>query len=82
MPKSRAETGGTALTPSPARKSRKKIKPETPADRLKMEIARELGLAEKVEEVGWGGLTAAETGRIGGILTKRLKEENLSPIRS
>ncbi len=55
--------------------TRKKEKPETPQDRLKMEIARELGLADKVKQVGWGGLTAAETGRIGGLLTKRLKDE-------
>lgn len=54
---------------------RKKEKPETPQDRLKMEIARELGLAEKVKQVGWGGLTTAETGRIGGMLTKRLRDE-------
>lgn len=53
---------------------KKKEKPLTPLDLLKLEIASELGLAEKVREVGWGGLTAAETGRVGGILQKRLKD--------
>lgn len=52
----------------------KKEKPLTPLDLLKLEIARELGLEHKVQEVGWGGLTAAETGRVGGILQKRLKD--------
>ena len=46
-------------------------------ERIKYEIAGELGLNEKVDELGWGGLTAEETGRIGGIMTKRKKELNL-----
>lgn len=40
-------------------------------EKIKYEIADELGLREKVDEYGWGGLTAEETGRIGGIMTKR-----------
>ena len=43
-------------------------------ENLKYEIASELGLSEKVDKLGWGGLTAEETGRIGGILTKRKKQ--------
>nr|WP_317856435.1 small, acid-soluble spore protein, alpha/beta type [Chakrabartyella piscis] len=43
--------------------------------RMKTEIASELGLLEKVESVGWKGLTARETGRIGGIMgRKKIKE--------
>ena len=60
----------------------------TKDDRIKIEvllkagvkvakIAEELGLSEKVDECGWGGLTAEETGRIGGIMTKRKKELKL-----
>lgn len=48
-----------------------KLKIETPQDKLKYEIAKELGLMEKIKEVGWGGLTAKETGKIGGIMTVR-----------
>lgn len=44
---------------------------------LKLEVAAELGLAEKVSSEGWGNLTARETGRIGGILNKRLKDRNM-----
>ncbi|GFZ30566.1 small acid-soluble spore protein [Clostridium zeae] len=40
---------------------------------MKYEIAEELGLKDKVDSEGWGGLTAEETGRIGGIMTKRKK---------
>ena len=43
-------------------------------ERIKYEIADELGLKEKVNQYGWGGLTAEETGRIGGIMTRRKKE--------
>lgn len=42
---------------------------------MKYEIAEELGLIEKVKCVGWGGLTAKETGRIGGMMTVRRKKE-------
>ena len=49
---------------------------KTPADieELKMEIAEELGLLDKVKKVGWAGLSAKETGRMGGILTRRKRE--------
>ncbi|MGG7058609.1 small, acid-soluble spore protein, alpha/beta type [Clostridium nigeriense] len=40
-------------------------------EKIKYEIAEELGLKDKVDVYGWGGLTAEETGRIGGIMTKR-----------
>ena len=47
------------------------IKPE---DRLKFEIATELGLADKVIAGGWRSLTSKESGRIGGLVTKRKRE--------
>ena len=46
-------------------------------EKIKYEIAEELGLSDKVDAYGWGGLTAEETGRIGGIMTKRKKELKL-----
>ncbi|MGN0145126.1 MAG: small, acid-soluble spore protein, alpha/beta type [Clostridium sp.] len=42
-------------------------------EKIKYEIADELGLSDKVRREGWGGLSAEETGRIGGIMTKRKK---------
>lgn len=46
-------------------------------EKVKYEIADELGLKDKVDKYGWGGLTAEETGRIGGIMTKRKRELNI-----
>ncbi|MGD9568547.1 MAG: small, acid-soluble spore protein, alpha/beta type [Sedimentibacter sp.] len=55
-------------------KKEKKIKELTPDDLMKLEIANELGLMDKVEQLGWGGLTAKETGRIGGLMTAKKKK--------
>ena len=49
----------------------KKEKVLTDADIMKYEIAEELGLLDKVNSTGWKSLTAKESGRIGGIMTKR-----------
>ncbi|NLW25418.1 MAG: small, acid-soluble spore protein, alpha/beta type [Clostridia bacterium] len=43
-------------------------------DILKLEIAEELGLMPKVKAGGWGELTAVESGKIGGIMTRKMKE--------
>ena len=40
-------------------------------EKLKLEIAKQLGLLEKVQKEGWKSLTSKETGRIGGMLSKR-----------
>ena len=37
----------------------------------KYDVAKELGIYDKVLEQGWGSLTAEETGRVGGMLRKR-----------
>ena len=59
--------------------SKKKEKPIeldnlTPEEELKYEIAEKLGLLDKVLESGWKTLSAKETGRIGGLMTKRKRE--------
>ena len=43
-------------------------------EQLKYEIAEELGLLDKVLEGGWRSLTSKETGRIGGLITKKRRE--------
>ena len=45
-----------------------------PDELLKYEIAKELGLFDKVMDTGWKSLSAKETGRIGGLITKKKKE--------
>ncbi|MBQ4640693.1 MAG: small, acid-soluble spore protein, alpha/beta type [Clostridia bacterium] len=53
---------------------REKMKPLSREERLKYEVARELGLMEKLMQVGWAGLTTAESGRIGGLCGARKKQ--------
>lgn len=44
-------------------------------EKMKYEIADELGLLDRVMSDGWKNLTAKETGRIGGLVTKRKREK-------
>lgn len=44
-------------------------------EQMKYEIAEELGLLERVREGGWKSLSAKETGRIGGLMTRRKREK-------
>lgn len=46
-------------------------------DTLKYEVACELGLGEKVGKFGWKSLSAKETGRIGGMMSKRKRIQDL-----
>lgn len=48
-------------------------------ERMKYEIAEEMGLLDKVLEEGWRGLSAKETGKIGGIMTSRKKKHIQEP---
>ena len=59
-----------------SKKKREPIDPEhiKPEDRMKFEIAKELGLADKVVAGGWRSHTAKESGRIGGLMTKKKRE--------
>lgn len=47
-------------------------------EKVKYEIAEELGLLDKVLDSGWKSLSAKETGRIGGLMTKRKREAKRS----
>ena len=38
------------------------------------ELARQLGLTDKLLKVGWAGLSAAESGRIGGMVSAQRKK--------
>lgn len=55
------------------------MKAMRPEDRLKYEIARELGLMEKLLQVGWAGLSPAESGRIGGLCGARKQKQRKEP---
>ena len=47
----------------------------SPEERMKYEIAQELGLLTKLQKVGWAGLSTAESGRIGGLVSARLRQK-------
>lgn len=51
------------------------LKDITAEEKMKYEIAEELGLLDKVMTEGWKSLSSKETGRIGGLVTKRRREE-------
>lgn len=55
--------------------AKQKKVPLTPHEKMKYEIAEELGLLDQVIDGGWKSLTARETGRIGGLMTRRKREQ-------
>lgn len=59
----------------PAKK--KDNKPLSEKDKLKLEIAQELGILEQVERDGWDSLSNAVCGKVGGLMSKRLRERGM-----
>ena len=47
-------------------------------EKMKYEVAEELGLLDKVLDEGWKSLSSKETGRIGGLVSKRKREHTMS----
>lgn len=43
--------------------------------RRKYELAQACGLLEKLKETGWAGLSAKESGRIGGLMREKGKRK-------
>lgn len=55
-----------------------KLKRTDPLEGLKMEIAAELGLIDQVRVKGWHSLSAKDAGKIGGLMTQRLRNREKS----
>ncbi len=76
----RRDGGEGARSDQPqGRKEKKKEPPDPFADTsplglLKREAAERLGLVDKVRSVGWAGLSAAETGRVGALVSRLARE--------
>lgn len=51
------------------------LKTLTGKEKMKYEIAEELGLLDRVMNEGWKSLSAKETGKIGGLMTRRTRKE-------
>lgn len=58
-------------------RSRKPVNPqaENALDRMKFEVASELGIAETVRSNGWATMTSADCGRVGGHMVRRMIEQ-------
>ncbi len=69
----REESQERSITMSPKKEKKIDLENLTPEESLKLEIAAEIGVYDKVLEQGWRSLTAKESGRIGGMMTRRKK---------
>ena len=47
-------------------------------ERLKYETAAELGLLDQLKTSGWKSLSASETGRLGGIMNRKIRKQKES----
>lgn len=59
---------------SKAKKKEIRLSELTKEEKMKYEVAEELGLLDKVLTEGWRSLTSKETGKIGGLVTKKRRE--------
>lgn len=57
-----------------AKKKEIRLSELTEDEKMKYEIAEELGLLDKVLKEGWRSLSSKETGKIGGLVTKKRRE--------
>lgn len=64
--------GGSVVTKKPAAS-------DDPRMALKLKVAQQLGLGEKVRTHGWGGLSARENGSVGGRMTRIRKSDEGAP---
>jgi len=49
-------------------------------DKMKYEIANELGIADSVRQNGWSSMTSADCGRVGGQMVKKMIEQYESSV--
>ncbi|MDF2875460.1 MAG: Small, acid-soluble spore protein alpha/beta type [Sporomusa sp.] len=63
-------------------RSRKPVNPgsENALDQMKMEVANELGISERVRSQGWSTMTSADCGRVGGHMVRRMIEQYESSL--
>lgn len=63
--------------------SNKPVNPgsENALDRMKFEIASELGIADRVRSQGWATMTSADCGRVGGQMVRKMIEQYESGLK-
>ena len=55
---------------------------ENALDRMKFEVASELGIADQVRSQGWSTMTSADCGRVGGQMVRKMIEQYESGMSS
>jgi hypothetical protein len=48
---------------------------ENELDRMKLEVASELGISDRVRSQGWATMTSADCGRVGGHMVRKMIEQ-------
>lgn len=63
-------------------RSNKPVNPgaENALDRMKLEVASELGIADQVRAQGWSTMSSADCGRVGGQMVRRMIQQYESGI--
>lgn len=58
-------------------RSKKPVNPQAAnaLDRMKFEVASELGIADRVRSSGWSTMTSADCGRVGGQMVRKMIEQ-------
>ena len=64
-----------------SKKKEIKLEELTEEEKLKYEIAEELGLLDQVMKEGWKSLSSKQTGKIGGLVTKRRREMRVVKLK-
>lgn len=60
-----------------AKNNKKPVNPQAQnaLDKMKYEIANELGIADTVRQNGWATMTSADCGRVGGHMVRKMIEQ-------
>ena len=63
-------------------RSKKPVNPgaENALDRMKLEVANELGISDQVRSQGWSTMTSADCGRVGGHMVRKMIEQYESGV--
>lgn len=63
-------------------RSKKPVNPnaENALDRMKLEVANELGISDQVRSQGWSTMTSADCGRVGGHMVRKMVEQYESGV--
>lgn len=64
-------------------RSNKPVNPQAAnaLDKMKLEVASELGIAGKVTSQGWATMTSADCGRVGGQMVRKMIEQYESTLK-